>query len=401
MNKRKVAVLGATGSIGKSTVDVLRAAGDFFEPVLFSAHSNREGLDALAGEFPGALIALSGGGNGRDFSDTRFGRGKYFSGEAGLFEAISRCGADIAVNGIAGAAGLRPSLAALESGCDLALANKETVVMAWDIVSAKAAERGAKIIPVDSEHSAIFSLINAHCGAENNFQGEIILTASGGPFRNFGKDELAKVKAEDALAHPVWKMGKKITIDSASLANKGLEVIEAVRLFNVPSGRVNVVIHPQSVVHSMIRLPGGPVYAEMSNPDMRLPVHKALFYPESVPCPFARLDFDPLDLTFEKPDSGRFPMLALAFQIADSKGGHTIAFNAANEIAVDAFLSGRTGFYGIPELCGKVLENDWSHSPENIEEVFETDARARRLLFQIAPELKPRCHSSQSGGFPR
>jgi len=403
--KKRVAVLGATGSIGKSTIEVLRAYPQRFEPVLFSANSNSGALAALAKEFPNAMLALSGY-ESSDLSaeqaradikksglDGLEGQ-KFFFGQEGLFEAIKRCCADIAVNGIAGAAGLRPSIAVLECGCDLALANKETVVMAWELVAAKAAERGAKIIPVDSEHSAIFTLINAHCNNNSALLSEIILTASGGPFRNFSKDALEKVKVCDALAHPTWKMGKKITVDSASLANKGLEVIEAVRLFNVPSNKVKVVIHPQSIVHSLIRLIDGSIYAEMSKPDMRFPIQKALFYPERPECApstFGKINFDrgfePINLNFEPPDLERFPMLALAYKIADSRGGETIAYNAANEITVDAFLSGKAGFAEIPRICEKVLEKDWTYCPKTIEEVLETDRRAREL--GVGSRLRP------------
>jgi 1-deoxy-D-xylulose-5-phosphate reductoisomerase len=292
--------------------------------------------------------------------------------------AIRSCGADMAVNGIAGAAGLVPSLTVLETGADLALANKETVVMAWPLVKQTAERTGARIIPVDSEHSAIFSLINAH-GADTI--AEIILTCSGGPFRNSTREELERVRAEDALRHPTWNMGPKITIDSATLANKGLEVIEAARLFNMPPEKIKVVIHPQSIVHSMVRLRDGAVYAQMSKPDMRLPIHSALFYPETAPCPFATLDFTDLQFTFSPPDTARFPMLRLAYEALNADGSGrglaAIAYNAANEAAVTQFINGKIGFQDIPRLVEKVLLQDWSGTPDTLEVIMDADRRAR------------------------
>jgi 1-deoxy-D-xylulose-5-phosphate reductoisomerase len=413
---KKVAVLGATGSIGRSTLDVLRAAKHDFTPVLFTAHSRAQELAALAREFPNAKTVLG-------------------THSEELLRAIEQCGADIVVNGIAGAAGLLPTLAVIESGADLALANKETVVMAWDIVSRRAAEKGAKIIPVDSEHSAVFSLINAHCVKEGDGEeegygvwgmgygdiassvsdttvnlscndkdfksevspkpqtlnpkphlDEIILTASGGPFRNLSMEELKMVTPERALAHPTWNMGRKITIDSATLANKGLEVIEAARLFGVPPEKVKVVVHPQSIVHSMIRLTDGAVYAEMSRPDMRLPIHKALYYPNIALCPFARLEFTPppLSLTFDEPDLKRFPMLRLAYEALAAGELYTVAYNAANEVAVAAFLENKIGFTDIPSLCEDVLQKDWSGSePLTLEIILDVDKRAREFTVNL------------------
>jgi 1-deoxy-D-xylulose-5-phosphate reductoisomerase len=252
---RRIAVLGATGSIGQSTLDVLRqnrlAGRDDFEVVLLSSNTNQAGLLTLGEEFPGAVLALAKKG--------------------GLIEAIAEAAPDITVNGIAGAAGLEPSAAAIMAGSDLALANKETIVMAGPLIFSMAAEKKVRILPVDSEHSAIFNLLTAH-GRDN--AEEILLTASGGPFRTYSIGELGAVTAQDALAHPVWKMGPKITIDSASLANKGLEVIEAVRLFETPPEKIRVVVHPQSVVHSMVRMKDGAVYAQLSGQNFRNPYTK-------------------------------------------------------------------------------------------------------------------------------
>jgi 1-deoxy-D-xylulose-5-phosphate reductoisomerase len=248
--------------------------------------------------------------------------------------------------------------------------------MAWPLVKQTAERTGARIIPVDSEHSAIFSLINAH-GADTI--EEIILTCSGGPFRNNTIEELERVRAEDALRHPTWNMGPKITIDSATLANKGLEVIEAARLFNIPPEKIKVVIHPQSIIHSMVRLRDGAVYAQMSQPDMRLPIHSALFYPETAPCPFAALDFTDLNLTFSAPDTARFPMLRLAYEAlrSDGCGLAPIAYNAANEAAVTQFITGKIGFQDIPRLVEKALQQDWSGAPDTLGIIMDADRRAR------------------------
>ncbi|GMO46610.1 MAG: 1-deoxy-D-xylulose-5-phosphate reductoisomerase [Termitinemataceae bacterium] len=356
---KHIAVLGATGSIGRSTLDVIRANRETLKPVLFTANSNEKALSALGAEFPSAKTVLCGSKKGI------------------LEKAIAECGADIAVNGIAGSDGLLPSLAVLENGIDLALANKETIVMASALVFAASAKSGSALIPVDSEHSAIFNLINAH-GREN--VKEIIITASGGPFRKFSAEQLKSVRPQDALSHPTWNMGAKITIDSASLANKGLEVIEAAKLFGFnDSSKIKVVVHPQSIIHSMVRLKNGAVFAEASQPDMRVPIHDAIFFPDVVDSPFGLLDFDDLNLSFEKPDLKRFPMLKLAYDALNAGGSYTIAYNAANEIAVKQFMEGRIGFMDIPEVCEKVLQMDFSLEPDSIQSILASDENARNL----------------------
>ncbi|MDR1803918.1 MAG: 1-deoxy-D-xylulose-5-phosphate reductoisomerase [Treponema sp.] len=368
--KKRVAVLGATGSIGKSALDVLRNGKDSFEPVLFSANSDAEGLLELKAEFPGARVALVDEG-------ASFRKGIDFLGNKGFLQAIAAAKADIAVNGVAGAAGLEPSAAVIESGADLALANKETIVMAGKLINELAVKNKVKIIPVDSEHSALFRLIEAH-GKEN--VAELILTASGGPFLDYTSEKLKLIKPGDALSHPTWKMGPKITIDSASMANKGLEVIEAAGLFGFPPEKIKVVIHPQSVVHSMIRLADGAVYAQMSKPDMRLPIHEALFWPETVEFTLTGMNFDTLTLTFAAPDCERFPMLALAYDALKAGPSHQVVYNAANEVAVYAFLRGKIGFTDIPRLVAYAL----AHSPpgddaQTIEAVLDQDREARAL----------------------
>jgi 1-deoxy-D-xylulose-5-phosphate reductoisomerase len=371
--KKRIAVLGATGSIGKNTIDVIKENQDYFDVVLLTSHAKIDDLLHLKKDFPAAKLVLSNSA----FSEQNVDNDQInFLGSKGLLQAITECGADIVVNGIAGAAGLEPSLAALETGARLALANKETIVMASELAFKTSEKHNAHIIPVDSEHSAVFSLIQAH---GNDKIDEIILTASGGPFRNYKKENLAAITVEDALNHPTWKMGPKITIDSATLGNKGLEVIEAVKLFNMPAKKVNVTIHPQIVVHSMVRLIDGAVYAQLSNPDMRLPIHNALFYPESKPCPFATIGFENLHLDFEKPDLERFPLLGLAYEAAAKNALYPTAYNAANEIAVAAFLNKRIGFMQIPEITEHVLQNDWQNDAHSLHSILEADKKAREL----------------------
>ena len=369
--KKKVAVLGATGSIGKSAMDVLRDQKDRFQPVLFTALSDAKGLLELKKEFPAALTALA--------NDAAAEREHFdFLGRDGLLSAIAEAKADIAVNGISGAAGLEPSVAAINAGSDLALANKETIVMAGRVIFALAAEKNVRVIPVDSEHSALFKLIEAH-GKDN--VSEIILTASGGPFREYSQEMLSRVTPKEALAHPTWNMGPKITVDSATLANKGLEVIEAALLFGFPPEKIKVTVHPQSIVHSMVRLKDGAVYAQMSKPDMRLPIHEALTWPETVCSPFGVLDFASLSLSFEKPDLEKFPMLALAYRSLSGGEFLSITFNAANETAVEAFLKEKIEFLEIPRIVGYVLDKSVNSgkSFESVEAILTVDREARKI----------------------
>ena len=378
--KKRVAVLGATGSVGKSAVDVISRCTDDFELVLLSAHKDRQGLEKLGRDWPGAARVLSGGSGGREQ----------------LFAAIAESKAHITINGIAGAVGLEPSMAVIEAGSDLALANKETVVMAGSLVFKRAAEQKVNILPMDSEHSAIFHLIRREAVSTETLRtgepwnavplpktelDEIILTASGGPFRKWSLEEMKDVSPEAALAHPTWKMGPKISVDSASMANKGLEIIEAARFFNMPPEKIKVVIHPQSIVHSMIRLKDGAVYAQLSRPDMKLPIHQALYWPDNKPTCFGRLDFESLTLEFEKPDTKRFPMLALARETVRQGGLYPCAYNGANEAAVAAFLNREIGFLDIPRIVAYVLERDWSGEPADIAPVLEADTQAKTMAI--------------------
>jgi 1-deoxy-D-xylulose-5-phosphate reductoisomerase len=377
--KKRVSILGATGSIGRNSIDVISRDRDHFEAVLLSAHSDRKGLEEISRQWPGALCVLSGEEGGKEK----------------LLKAINSAHADITINGITGGAGLEPSLTAVESGSTLALANKETMVMAGQLVLRLAKEKNVKIIPVDSEHSAIFQLIEAHCGKTGAIQDEVIdeviLTASGGPFINSSLQEMERANPQDALAHPTWKMGKKISVDSASMANKGLEIIEAAAFFNLPPEKIKVVIHPQSVVHSMISLRNGAIYAQLSKPDMRHPIHDALYWPEIRPCGGPEvLNFDSLTLEFEKPDTERFPMLNLAREAARRGGLCPCVYNAANEAAVTAFLNGKIGFLDIPRITDHVLSGNHASDADDLKSILKADADARRKAGGYIEQIK-RC----------
>jgi len=369
--KRRIAVLGATGSIGRSSLDIISRNRDNFDVVFISAHCRRRELDILKTQWPSASCVLTGEDGGKEK----------------LLLAIKNAGADLIINGISGGAGLEPSLAAVEAGANLALANKETVVMAGKLVFSLAKEKNVKIIPVDSEHSGIFNLLNAHNNAEIS---DIILTASGGPFRKLSLKEMESVTVKDALSHPTWNMGKKITIDSASMANKGLEIIEACSFFNIHPDKIKVVVHPQSIVHSMIRLCNGAVYAQLSKPDMRYPIHDALYWPQTTPLNLETLNFDCLTLEFEKPDTEKFPMLSLAREAAGRGGLYPCAYNGANEEAVKAFLDEKIGFLDIAAVTAGVLEKDWASDYSDLQTVLKADADSRQLALSRIEKISHR-----------
>ena len=375
---KKIIVLGASGTIGQNTIDIIRRFSDRFELVGVSVHTKTDVLDALRAEFHFNDFAVtdSAAAAGYDI--------KHHSLERFLTETL----ADIVVNGIAGAAGLQASLIAVKTHRTLALANKESIVMAGLLLQKEAEKYHSMIIPVDSEHSAIYSLIRAH-GREAIER--LIITASGGPFRTWTKERIQEATLQDALKHPTWTMGAKITIDSASLANKALEVIEAVHLFDMDADRITVAVHPSSIVHSMAQLTGGEVYAQLSPPDMRNPIFAALSHPEEPPPYLAPLDFTkPLDLHFEPPRTEDFPMLSLGFTAARKKAGYPIAFNAVNEQAVAAFLRNQIRFVHLAEITAQVMQEDWSAAPKDITEVMRIDESARRRADAVIQALNVR-----------
>ena len=377
MERRRIVVLGATGSIGRQTLDVAREFPDSFEIVGLSANRDASGLMKAAGPFPEARLALASDVSADAIASSR----RPSSGPEAILDLVREAGADIVVNGIAGSAGLAPSIAALESGKDLALANKESVVMGYCLLEAASKRSGAAILPVDSEHAALFQLLRHIPEADR-----LLITASGGAVRDRALADLANVSPDEAAAHPSWKMGRKISIDSATMANKGLEVIEASRLFHVEPGKIEVLIHPQSMVHALVRSPDGSFYANMAAPDMRLPILAALSYPEAMASPFGHLDFSNLSLDFRKPEAARYPMLGLAYGALGSGYGATIAYNAADEVAVEAFERGQVGYLGIAGLVEGCLERDWPARVASMADVMEIDRAARETCLSLVKE---------------
>ena len=376
---KKIAVLGSTGSIGTQTLDVCRRLG--YEIVALAAGSNAELLEKQAREFSPKLVAAADENAARRLSIALSGTGiTVLGGEQAVLEAAAaEC--DIVLNAVTGIAGLRPTIAAVEAGNDIALANKETLVAGGRRVMDYAAERGVKILPVDSEHSAIFQCLQAK-GDYARIK-KLILTASGGPF--FGKTaaELENMRPEDALRHPTWSMGKKVTIDSASMANKGLEIIEAAHLFDVEQNNIDVVIHRESIVHSLVQFTDNSVLAQLGVPDMRTPIQYALTWPERESEAAAELDLANVGtLHFYRQDEEAFPSTGLARYALDKGGTATAAFNAADEIAVAAFLDGKIKFTDIPKIIEKTIEKEFAKG-DSFEEVFYTDSEARKFASAL------------------
>ena len=376
---KRIAVLGSTGSIGTQTLDVCRRLG--YEIVALAAGSNAELLEKQAREFSPKLVAAADENAARRLSIALSGTGiTVLGGERAVLEAAAaEC--DIVLNAVTGIAGLRPTIAAVEAGNDIALANKETLVAGGRRVMDYAAEHGVKILPVDSEHSAIFQCLQAK-GDYARIK-KLILTASGGPF--FGKTaaELENMRPEDALRHPTWSMGKKVTIDSASMANKGLEIIEAAHLFDVEQNNIDVVIHRESIVHSLVQFTDNSVLAQLGVPDMRTPIQYALTWPERESEAAAELDLANVGtLHFYRQDEKTFPSTGLARYALDKGGTATAAFNAADEIAVAAFLDGKIKFTDIPKIIEKTIEKEFTKG-NSFEEVFYTDSEARKFASAL------------------
>lgn len=376
---KRIAVLGSTGSIGTQTLDVCRRLG--YEIVALAAGSNAELLEKQAREFSPKLVAAADENAARRLSIALSGTGiTVLGGERAVLEAAAaEC--DIVLNAVTGIAGLRPTIAAVEAGNDIALANKETLVAGGRRVMDYAAEHGVKILPVDSEHSAIFQCLQAK-GDYARIK-KLILTASGGPF--FGKTaaELENMRPEDALHHPTWSMGKKVTIDSASMANKGLEIIEAAHLFDVEQNNIDVVIHRESIVHSLVQFTDNSVLAQLGVPDMRTPIQYALTWPERESEAAAELDLANVGtLHFYRQDEKTFPSTGLARYALDKGGTATAAFNAADEIAVAAFLDGKIKFTDIPKIIEKTIDKEFAKG-NSFEEVFYTDSEARKFASAL------------------
>ncbi len=379
---KTITILGSTGSIGTQTLDILREFPGQYRVSALAAGSNDKLLEEQIREFkPGIAVLYDKEAAERLKASTRDLTGlKILSGMEGLIEAASDPAADLVLTAVVGMIGIRPTIAAIKAGKDIALANKETLVCAGHIIMPLIKKTGVALYPVDSEHSAIFQSLNGEAKAR---MAKIWLTCSGGPFRGKKRSELEHVTADDALRHPNWSMGKKITIDSASMVNKGLEVMEAHWLFDADYDQVKVLIHPQSIVHSMVEYADGAVIAQLGVPDMRLPIQYALFYPDRMPAAAERprVDFYKLaQLDFSEPDTESFPALKLAYKAGRSAGTLPTVFNAANEEAVALFLQGRIPFLSITELIGAAMEAHKNIADPDVETILEAETEARRLV---------------------
>jgi 1-deoxy-D-xylulose-5-phosphate reductoisomerase len=371
-----LAIFGATGSIGASTLDVVARHPQRYRVFALTANDSAAQLAALCSRHQPRYAVLSGVREDRELRRTFSGFGTELVFGAEALEALARHPeVEAIMAGIVGAAGLASTLAAVRAGKRVLLANKEALVMAGPLVMRAARDSGAQIVPVDSEHNAVFQ-----CFAEKKFVRKIVLTASGGPFRATAAESLASVTPEQACAHPNWTMGRKISVDSATMMNKGLEVIEARWLFDLPPERIEVLIHPQSIVHSLVEYVDGSVIAQLSNPDMRVPIANALAHPERAESGAQSLDLAAIrNLSFEKPDAARFPCLALAYAALEAGGAASAVLNAANEIAVEAFLAGRLAFTGIAGVIADTLAALPAGPADELAQVMDADARAREL----------------------
>lgn len=372
MKKRRIAILGSTGSIGTQTLDVVRRHPDLFEVELISARSSVDLLVRQAVEFNAANVVICDEARYREVAETLQPRGvKVWAGIDNLCQLVRQPEVDIVVGAMVGFSGLRPTLAALEAGKIVALANKETLVAAGSIVTRTMREHGAVILPVDSEHSAIFQCLLA---AQGNEVERIHLTASGGPFREWDRSRIAAATAAQALKHPNWNMGAKVTIDSATMMNKGFEVIEARWLFDMAPERINVVVHPESLIHSMVEFADGAVIAQLGCPDMRQPIAFALSFPARITTGGRKMDFATIGkMTFEAPDLRRFPCLELAYEALRRGGNAPCALNAANEIAVAAYLKDMISFYDIARINEKCLAGLNFVAEPALDDIFETN----------------------------
>jgi 1-deoxy-D-xylulose-5-phosphate reductoisomerase len=378
--KKRVVVLGATGSIGESTIRVARALSEQIEIVGLSGKNNSAKLLELALEFPSASLSAGDEAASTYLSAKLSGRPVH-QGAEGLDQLASLPEAELVLIAIVGTAGLRPALKALEAKKDLAVASKEILVMAGEQVMATAAKSGSRVLPVDSEHNAIFQCLQALEGRDHSTIKRLILTCSGGPFRKATAADLASVTPEQALRHPTWSMGRKISIDSATLFNKGLEMIEARWLFGIPMEKIDVVIHPQSIVHSMVEFVDGSIIAQMSSTDMALPIQYALTYPNRFAGPCASLDLAAIGrLDFEEPRTDLFPSLDLARKAGTFGGTLPAVLNAANEAAVEAFLEGRLSFPGIWESVERAMNTIPFVEHPSLEQLVEADRAARKVV---------------------
>ena len=379
---KQIAILGSTGSIGTQTLDVVRQHPEAFSVYALSAHRSIDLLIKQALEFNPAVVCIADETYYRPLCDALSDLPiRVLAGEKALAEMVTMPAIDVVVAAMVGYAGLRPTIEAIKAKKTIALANKETLVVAGEIIDRLAKRYKVDILPVDSEHSAIFQSL---VGEDMTSVEKLLLTASGGPFRNFTLEQMQHVTASEALRHPNWEMGAKITIDSASMMNKGFEVIEARWLFDIPVDKIQVLVHPQSVVHSAVQFVDGSVKAQLGTPDMRMPIQYALTYPERWMSDVARLDlFATQSLTFEEPDLKRFPNLALAYEAMNKGGNMPCVLNAANEVVNLAFREGRCGFMQMSDVIAKTMEKTMFITEPTYEDYVQTDKEARKIALEL------------------
>lgn len=380
--KKHIAILGSTGSIGTQALDVIRANPDAFSVEVLTANNNADLLIRQALEFRPDSVVIANENHYKyikeSLSDSDI---KVYAGADAIEQVLELDNIDLVLTALVGFSGLKPTISAIQAGKQIALANKETLVVAGEMITSMARDKGVNIYPVDSEHSAIFQCL---AGEFHNPVEKIILTASGGPFRGKTSEELKNVTLSQALKHPNWTMGSKVTIDSATMMNKGLEVIEAKWLFALKPEQIDVVVHPQSIIHSMVQFTDGSIKAQMGLPDMKLPIQYALAYPNRIFSAFPRFDFTSYpQLTFEKPDTKVFRCLNLAFEALAQGGNMPCVLNAANEIAVSAFLSERIGFTEIPVIIEKTLRNSTFITHPDLQSLIDTDNAARQMASSL------------------
>ncbi len=380
--KKQLAILGSTGSIGRSALDIAERFPDLIDVVGLSTHSSIDLLVSQIQKFHPKYIVVTDQNSYLKFKKTfDFQSVELIEPSTGLERLAGHHDVDIVLNAVVGAAGLSASMATVRSGKRLALANKESMVIGGELLNDLRRQTGAEIIPVDSEHSAIWQAI--HSGKSNEIK-KIILTGSGGPFKDLPLDDFSKITLEQALNHPTWKMGPKITIDSATMMNKGLEVIEAVQLFGLPADKIEVVIHPQSIVHSMVEFIDSSIIAQMSYPDMRLPIAYALFYPDRIISDYGKANLVEIGhLTFESPNFAKFPLLKAAYVVAKIGGTMPAVFNAANEIAVDAFLKNVIEFHKIPDIVINSAERHNSIANPTYQDILDADLKGREFAREM------------------
>jgi 1-deoxy-D-xylulose-5-phosphate reductoisomerase len=382
MRKKRIAILGSTGSIGTQALEVIAANPDSFEVEILAAGNNATLLIEQSLRYkPNAVVI----GNEEHYEMVKDALGRHsvnvYCGADALAQVVGFDSVDVVLTAMVGFSGLRPTIEAIRAGKEIALANKETLVVAGELIIKEAMEKKVSIIPVDSEHSAIFQCLT---GEPANSVEKLILTASGGPFRGMGAETLMNVTPEEALRHPNWCMGPKVSIDSASMMNKGLEVIEARWLFGCRPDQIEVLVHPQSIIHSMVQFIDGSIKAQMGLPDMRLPILYAFSFPDRLKSDFKRLNFtDFPKLNFEQPDTKNFRNLALSYEALGKGGNWPCILNAANEVAVDAFLKKRIGFLDIPDLIERTLGRSSFIKIPNLDDYFETDLEARRVAHEL------------------